>query len=266
MSPKFEMVRVADLIISNTKGTQRAEGVSERRAEQIATAWDMTSVGTLSVSRRKDGSLFVMDGGHRTCAARIVGIEHLPAMVYEGLNRAEEARIFNGVNTFQQPSAISRFLARVAAGDVDACIIHSIIEGHGWKVSFDSTDGHLACIAAVERIYGTGAGVLPKGQYKDVLDWTLDVATAAWGHDNDAVSQFILLGLAQLIGRFGADVDTKKLVSEMSQTRPKVLIGHAKSMRDALGGTIPAHMAKVLVGLHNKKRRTNLLPEWIWTR
>lgn len=39
-----------------------------------------------------------------------------------------------------------------------------------------------------------------------------------------------------------------------------------KVLRDVQGGTVPAALAKILAGMHNKKRRTNLLPEWVWIR
>jgi len=56
------------------------------------------------------------------------------------------------------------------------------------------------------------------------------------------------------------------LVSEMQATRPGIVIGKAKALRDSQGGTLPAAAAKVLVGMHNRKRRTNLLPDWVWIR
>jgi hypothetical protein len=52
----------------------------------------------------------------------------------------------------------------------------------------------------------------------------------------------------------------------LADTRPGVLIGRSKALRDLQGGTIAAAMAKTLVGLYNKRRRTNLLPEWVWVR
>ena len=76
----------------------------------------------------------------------------------------------------------------------------------------------------------------------------------------------ILLAVAQLYGRFEAGVDTKKLVTEMAQTRPDVLIGKARALNAVQGGTVPAAMAKILAGMHNSRRRTNLLPEWVWIR
>lgn len=264
--PTFKMVKVHDLLLTKEHGTQRAEGIQIKRAEKMGANFDLSKVGVLTVSERADGSLFCCDGAHRSYAANIAGYEHLPAMVHRGLSAAEEAALFHGLNDFKQPSAVSRFLASVKMGDPVATQISALVHQHGWKIDRQSDDGYIACVDALQRIYRTGGGTLAAGAHPSILDWTLDITTAAWGHDVDAANMHILLGLAQLTSRYGSDVDAKKLVSEMSQTRPKAIIGHAKALRDASGGTVPAHVAKVLVGLHNKKRRTNLLPEWVWTR
>lgn len=260
------MVRVADLLITHNHGTQRVEGIRQRRVDQIVAEWDLSKVGTITVSRRKDGSLFCCDGAHRVSAAREVGQETLPALVHEGLTRREEAELFSGLNTFNAPSAISMFLARVDKGDKGAGEMKDIIYGHGWRVGQNADNGYISAVAAVEQVYRTAASTLPEDRYPEALDWTLDVITAAWEHDRDAAHGAILKGVAQLHGRFGSDVDAKKLVAEMSLTRPRIIIGKASAMRDAAGGTIPAHVAKVLVGMHNKGKRTRLLPEWVWTR
>lgn len=266
MTTTFEMVNVDDLLITHHHGTQRVEGVTARRVAAMVTDWDPGKVGTITVSKRSDGTLFVPDGAHRVSAAREVGQSTLPAVVHHGLSRSDEAALFTGLNTFAQPSAISRFLARVDEGDEVARRIKEIVEQHGWRIGQNADNGFISAVTAVEQVYRSAAATLPEGEHPEVLDWTLDVITAAWEHDRDSAHAAILKGAAQLIGRFGTDVDSKRLVAEMAQTRPNVVLGKAKVMRDSVGGILPAHVAKVLVGLHNARKRTNKLPEWVWTR
>ena len=266
MSTTFGMVRVDDLLTTHHHGTQRVEGVAQRRVNKMAAEWDINKVGTITVSKRADGALFVPDGAHRIAAAREVGVRELPAVIHTGLSHSQEAELFVGLNTFNAPSSISVFMGRVERGDDDAKEIRELILGHGWRIRQTSEEGCISAISAVESVYRNAAGTLPDDRHPEILSWVLDTATAAWGHDRDAAHGAILKGLAQLIGRFGSDIDTKKLVSEMAQTTPKRILGHASSLRDAMGGTIPAHVAKVLVGMHNNKKRTRLLPEWVWTR
>lgn len=263
---KFGMVKVDDLLITHQYGTQRVEGISQRRVDKMAAEWDPSKVGTITVSKRTDGTQFVPDGAHRTAAARAVGQPELPAVIHEGLSAAGEAELFVGLNTFNSPSAISNFMGRLHRGDTDAKEIKEIIAAHEWRIGQTAEDGNISAISAIESVYKSASGTLPDDRYPEVLSWVLDVTTAAWEHDRDAAHGAMLKGLAQLIGRFGSDVDTKKLVIGLSATRPRIILGKATSLRDAVGGTIPAHVAKVLVGIHNSGRRKNLLPEWVWTR
>lgn len=266
MSSTFGMVNVDDLLTSHLHGTQRVEGVSARKVADLVAKWDPSKVGTVTVSRRADGTLFVPDGAHRATAAREVGQAQLPAVIHDGLSREHEAELFNGLNEFTRPSPISRFLARVDSGEPVSVEVNRIIESRGWKVAWNSRNGYLAAVTAAERVYTSVAGTKPTGEYPDALEWALDVITAAWEHDRASVNDALLQGVAQLYGRFGADVDVKTLVKQMSKTRPEVVFGKAKALRDFAGGTIPAHVGKVLVGLHNTNKRTNRLPEWVWVR
>lgn len=92
------------------------------------------------------------------------------------------------------------------------------------------------------------------------------IINKAWGREAAGAHAAIVGGLGQLFARYGQDVDTKKLAAEMAKLRPVDLVTKAKHLKDAQGGTIPAAMAAVLVGIHNKNRRTNKLPDWRWTR
>lgn len=266
MSTRFGMVRLDTLLTSHHHGTQRVEGVSARKVDRMVAEWDIRKVGTITVSERGDGSQFCIDGANRATAAREVGLTELPGLIHDSLTRQQEAAMFGGLNDFTRPSPISRFLARVDEGEEVAVDVARIVAEHDWRIGQSANSGYVSAVAALERVYRSASGTLPDGRHPEVLDWVLDVITAAWEHDRGSVVDGLLQGVAQLYGRFGSDVDVKGLVKQMSKTRPEVLFGKAKSLRDASGGTIPAHIGKVLVGLHNTNKRTNRLPEWVWTR
>lgn len=246
------------LRIATDAGTQRVEGVDERRVAKMAADFRPHLLGTLTASERPNGSLVVIDGAHRLTTCRMVGYaKPVSVEVFSGLSVAEEAALFLGRNTAKMPSAISKFIARVAEGDPDAVAMHKIITNHGWRVGVENEKGVLAAVDAFERVYRTGA---------DVANATLSIITEAWEHDRKSTDLAIILGVGQLMSRWGDKVDRVKLIHEMQQTRPGVLIGKARALRDVQGGTIGAALAKVLVGIHNNRKRTNLLPEWVWTR
>lgn len=246
---------------------QRVEGVDRKRVARINGAFDPLALGTILVSARPDGSYVVLDGMHRCEFARAHGYtKPMDAIVLTGLTLADEARLFVLYNDMRVPSAISRFSARVIMGDPAAVACDSILTAHGWKIAFDSHDGNFAAVEAIDIVYRNAAGVLPNGEHFDVTNRTIEIITQAWDHDRKSGDGFMVKGMGQLVGRLGDHLDYAKLRRELQDTMPGLIIGKAKALRDAQGGTVPAALAKVLVGLHNRGRRSNLLPEWVWVR
>lgn len=246
---------------------QRVEGVDQRRVNKTAEVFDPDALGVLILSQRADGTLVCLDGMHRRAFARQAGWkEPVDARVFTGLSLAEEAALFLLYNDKKDPSAISRFGARVLAGDEVAVDINNIAQSYGWTIRQGADPGSLAAVDALERVYRTATGTLSTGAYPAITTRTLSVLTGAWGHDPQAVRAELLGGVAQMHGRFDKAVDPQKLIHELQNTQPRALVGKAKTLRDVQGGTVPAAMAKLLVGLHNNRRRSNLLPDWVWTR
>lgn len=247
---------------------QRAERMDERRVGKMAEVFNPKALGVVTLSLHSDGRLFVLDGRHRIAAARLAGhTQNIDARIITGLSRPEEADLFRLLNASKQVSAMSLFLAGVIAQDPDEVAINQIVESLGWKVSLNSDDGHISAVTALDRLYrGAAIGNNKAGPFPELTERTLRTITEAWEWDRKSADAPIVLGVGQLYARFGGEVDDVKLVAEMRDTRPGTLIGKAKALRDIQGGTVPAAVAKVLVGMHNKRRRTNLLPEWVWTR
>lgn len=248
---------------------QRYEGIDQRRVDKIARNFNPLALGTVTVSQRANGQLILLDGANRTAGARQAGYTgFINAEVITGLHIEQEAELFLLLNETRTPSAVSKFLVRVVMREPEAVEMDNIIQSHGWKVAAGSskTNGAVSAVTAFERVYRNGGGTVSEGVHPDLLDRTFEILTAAWEHDAASVNGFLLLAVAQLLGRFGPSIDTKKLVAEMQDTRPGVLIGRAKNLRDAQGGTIPGALAKILAGLHDSRRRSNLLPEWVWIR
>lgn len=246
---------------------QRIEGVDKHRCHQMAKDFRPHALGVLTVSERDDGRCVVLDGMHRVAAARMAGWHGLVnAEVFLGLSVAQEAELFFTLNDARSPSALSKFHARVLMEDPVALDITRILAAHGWRVDLSNDPGVVAAVAATERVYRNGGATVPEGLHPELLDRVFETITIAWERDSRSADAAILLGLAQLFGRFGASIDIKKLLSEMQATRPAVLVGRARTLRDAQGGLVAAAMAKILVGMHNSRRRTNLLPEWVWVR
>src|SRR5215468_5920774 len=90
-SKGFEEQFAADLKVDIN--VQRA--FDQKHAARMEAEWDTRFIGTLIVSRREDGSLYIIDGQHRV----VVCLRKDPAAimdceVYEGLSIEEEALMF----------------------------------------------------------------------------------------------------------------------------------------------------------------------------
>lgn len=232
-------------------------------SKMAAKGFDPVKLGVIVVCRRNNGDVYISDGQHRVAFAASEGYdEPLMCEVHHGLTLAQEADLFLGLNDQSNPTALTKFLVSVVRGDDDSTGIDSIVHSHGWEVAAGASG--IAAIDTVEWIYRSVGLAGESGA--DILDQVLTVITRAWGYDVKGVHASILKGTAQLYLRFGSSVDSEKLIVELQKHSPVELLGKARQLQAAQGGTLPAAYAKVLVGLHNNRKRTHLLPEWVWTR
>lgn len=134
-------------------------------SRQIASKWSWIACGTLSVAKRKDGSYFVIDGGHRLLAAlHRSDIHLLPCLVFNVVNEEQESKSFIVQN--QQTRRMSPFdllRAELHCGDPVAVAITGLVESCGMTFgpTSSSTPWHaVRCINQVKRLYSMNRDVL----------------------------------------------------------------------------------------------------------
>ena len=261
--PLFQRIHISQLHVDPI--VQRA--LDPHRAQQIANKFDPSSTGALIVNHRSDGKYFIIDGQHRHAAAVLTKYDgKLNCVVHEGLSLDREAALFLALNDSKLVQAVDKFRMRVLARDPAALEVNDIIDRYGWKVAQSNSSACFAAVAAIEKVYN-GAGVYAAGAaHPELVQAVMFTITKSWGHVALGGHSMIVGGLGQVFARYAGKVDLEKLTHEMSKTRPVDLVSRAKGIKDGQGGTVAAAMAKVLVGLHNKGRRTNKLPDWQWTR
>lgn len=85
---------------------------------QLIKKWGNEKCLFLLVSYR-DGVFYIIDGQHRWEAAKAIGIDHLPCIIFTGLTWQEEARIFAEQNkNITKLTPFDTFKANVACGDI----------------------------------------------------------------------------------------------------------------------------------------------------
>lgn len=238
---------------------QRA--VDIKRVDRIARSFNSAALGAVTVSQRTDGTLWVIDGSHRTAAAIQVGEPTIPAIVKTRLTEANEAALFLELNDAKSVSAVGKFNASVVAGLPVQTSINSLIASYGWKVSDQKGNGQVAAVSALEFIFN-GAKERPAEDGFDILDTVVHVVTTAWRLDADGMNGQLLRGVGKVVARNYGQIDSQHLIRKFQEATPHILLGEARGAAKTLGITTPDGVARAVVMLYNTKRRKNVLPAW----
>ena len=129
-----EWIEADNLVVDMTYQRTQERG----KVYRIATNFDPDAFGVLIVSRRKDGTEVLIDGGHRVAAIRDLGWEDqkLPAVVHTGLSLEEEAKIFTLTNRDRtKPTPRDMFRADVASKQPEALEIQAVFDKHGLELT-----------------------------------------------------------------------------------------------------------------------------------
>ncbi|MDM8086314.1 hypothetical protein QUV83_16185 [Cellulomonas cellasea] len=257
--PIIKEIRVRDLIVD--PAVQRSLDLN--RASRIAARFDPSALGAITVSERSDGSHHIVDGQHRSAAARMAQGDDATVLclVYIGLSVEDEAALFRKLNTTKQVHPLQRFKVRLVEGDPIALILNDILSNSGWSVQGGKEQRKFAAVGALERVY-LGAGIKRKGFQQGAVRTTIQTITTAWGHNPDGVRQEIVSGLGMVFIKH-PEADANKITRELALLgSPLALISKAKARSTGSRYTLAATIAGLVVELHNKGRRANRLPYW----
>ena len=255
-----------DLIVDER--VQRKEGVSETRVTKMVQHFNPDALGVLTISEREGGIYAVIDGAHRVTTCRRVGhTSPLPTKIHRGLTLQDEATLFRLLNDFKAPTAVSRFLVRVVEGEPVATDISAILVAHGLEVTLQPrATGTVSAVAACERVYTSGAGVLKPGHYPNVFDPTIYVLTEAWRDRSGSTHGNLIEGVGQIIARIPG-IDTARLIDKMKDMEPATAMHMGSGLQKSQGGKISAAIAKVLIGQYNRGLKSDARRiTWNWTR
>lgn len=230
------------------------------RVAEIAANFNIDRMGTIIVSKRSDGTQVILDGQTRIAAKKKAGISgNVHAQIYSGLTLENEASMFLAYNNSKPVQAIDKFLVRVTEGDPTANAITSILSAHGWRVHQSSSDGCIASVVALERAYTRGGA-----NGERVINSLMTVITKGWGYDSAGTNASLVGGISELFLRYGDKVDQQKLIREMQNNLPRIVLGRARGMKESkvFSDSLPVIVGRVLHTLHNQKLRRNPLGDW----
>lgn len=221
-----------------------------KTCNQIIENWDDDKCDPITVNYRSDGYFYVIDGQHRTEAARKLGIDFLVCNVFVGLSIVQEAEIFAGqFDGKTKLSPIDSFKANIVRGEKVDILLKEVCDSYGVLIKKGKAPMVLGSLTVARRIVK---------QDRAILEWVFDVLLESnWGIYNDTFNADMLQSLSWIYTR-NKDylVNAKdKLVTFFSDITPKELraIGNMKYPMYGHGTGMFYVMTNIVDGMSKKK-------------
>lgn len=186
------------------------------RAKLMALNWSDEKSGNPQVSRRMDGSYYLIDGQHRRAACELANgpDKKLACKVHHGLTLAEEAEIFYATNKdVVKPRPTDNFRAALVAGHMAETQVNNVLAELNLSVGKAASTNVVGAVTAVMRIYDQIGD--------DGLFNTLSVLIAAWGREATTWDADMMQAVARLI-HDAPDLDYVMLPKVLSKDGRKV--------------------------------------------
>lgn len=158
--PVLRWLRLDEVAVDYTYQRSLAEPQSQTLIRQIAVFWNWELCQPLTIAKRPNGALMIVDGQHRHAGAKLRGdIETLPCIVSTYATAGDEAATFVALNRNRRPlTALDLFKAALAANDQEAVRVMEAITEAGLKLATSSNlqtikVGSLSNIGGLIRCY-----------------------------------------------------------------------------------------------------------------
>lgn len=265
--PSYELkrVHVAQLNVDYAPphGTGYARPLSEGRLRILRRDWDSMACSPIIISRRRDSTYWVIDGNHRRVVAYEKGIQQLPAMIFENLERSREADLYTKLGTVLGQTPWTRFQSKLIAGDEAALDIVRIVESLDLSVDANGyQDGRIQAVARIEWIYARGG--------PPALEWTLGFLVNAFGGHRESLGELQLEGVFGFYVRYADRIERDEVASMLGASGMNAWHDRASSIwgRVDVGkrsNTYGMAIADMCNDTWRKKgkRVKDLLPAWV---
>jgi hypothetical protein len=198
------------------------------RLEAIVKNYDPLLMQVLEVSRRADGSLYVIDGQHRMMAARQkFGEDHqLSCRIHQGLTVAQEAKMFVDLQRKRKSILqVEQFKANLIAGDPLTVSIQRILEGLNLRVQGGGNPGAISAAGALVEV--------ARENGLEALSKALITINSAWGREGKCYARQFIRGLGKLYAVY-PELSLERMVK---QIRPELPANIERQAHIINGGT-----------------------------
>lgn len=249
-------VGIEDISVSQLKVDHSYQRLPTVNLHRMVQRFDDRLLGNLHVSRRRDGSLWVVDGQHRKLACQEIKRSTVRCLVYEGMDLEDEAALFRGLNNTKSILPYFTFRADYLAGSSEQVEIEKTFAARGQSIVAQL----FRAPRCAEWIYRGCGGRTERGPA--VLSWALDVYLGAWPAPEQEQRSWVDGQVLKAIAAVYAahpKAQAKNLVKKLAGTAPIALIASATSM---MSGPLWSRLAFIIVNKYNAKLQHGRLPQW----
>ncbi len=247
----------------------RDEDVNTR---PVNTAWVQASIGTFhapalgtpAISHRDDGTYIVLDGQNRIALAKACGYgPRIECKVYEGLSKAEEAKLFRLLNAGRNIKPGHRFKARITEQEPVAMAILEAATRAGWEIGLTPATGVITAVSTLDRIWAADIKRNRSGPPAALVN-TLQTITKAWQHSPGTTHEAIIAGIGALYVKHGPAINVDEMAARLStcERGPSGLLGKARGLADVKGGAVAHSVSDLVTDMYNKGRQNRRLPKF----
>jgi len=242
---------------------------SPQLVDTIETNWDVVASELLLVSDRGDrngseiqGGLFLVNGQHRSLAAKRLGIKTLDARFIDLSDEPDpaaiEAKFRLTTNVGLRDRATERFKAQLRAGDAESVDIVKILAQCGTEIMFNPADEFgITAISTVEQIYrfdDTG------GLLRETLELIKD---SFGGYTEKAQTAAMLKAMAWFIVVHMEQADLTRLKTKLNEIQSVAVDRRARTIQGTMAGALWFNYYRAIVDVYNERLGERARLEWI---
>jgi hypothetical protein len=213
------------------KGLLRVDSRYQReltisRVVSLASEWSWVSCGSLTVAKRGDESLWVVDGQHRVKLCELLGITHIECRIHSGLTYEKEAQLYLDLNNPRKKTTKTvqqKWNASIEANDKSVFEMKNAIIQNGFKYP-ENQSQEVNKILALDKIHIIYRNVGVNG-----LNRVLYLIKNTWDNIFEAVNSHVIMGVYLFVKNYGNDFENKDFIKKMSKIHPRDILLNGKS-------------------------------------
>jgi hypothetical protein len=239
---------------------------SQKLVDSIAENWDEVASELILVSDRgqrddeQQSGLFVINGQHRTIAARRLGHMSIWARTIDMSDLDDPAlveaalRLKTNVRLGDRP--LERFKAQLRAGNEESHAIVKLLARYDTQIN-EVVNPEMGINSV------TGIEILFRHDQGGLLAEILETVKAAYGKIGGKTATIDLMkGIGWFIVTHSDETDRGRLISKLSDTGPAALDRRARVHMSVMGGTLWQNYYRAIVDFYNEKLIQKNKLEW----